>query len=54
MKRLFVLRHGKRGDVVRDIHGEVMYFGNKQDAKMSRQDGQVVSTGPDHKLFKGI
>ncbi len=56
MKRLFMLRHGKGGSAVKDDDGSVYYFGNKMQAKFTRdylQQDVVVSFGPDHKLYKG-
>ena len=52
MKRLFMLRHGKGGAVVLDENKQPMYFDNKMEAKQARKDNQVVSVGPDHKLYK--
>ncbi len=54
MQRLFILRHGKGGAVVLDDNKQPLYFTNKMEAKKVRQDKQVVSTGPDHKLYKGV
>lgn len=50
MKRLFVLRYGRGGSLVRDDDGTPLYFGNKQEAKKVRDGikGAVVSFGPDH------
>lgn len=53
MKRLFMLRHGKGGRVVRSDDGSPMYFGDKPSAKKARQEGQVVSYGVDHRKYKG-
>lgn len=53
MKRLFVLRYGKGGELVRDEDGSPLYFGNKVEAKKVRDamKGVVVSLGPDHDKF---
>ena len=51
MKRLFMLRHGKGGAVVLDDNNQPVYFSNKMEAKKARKDNQVVSIGPDHKLY---
>jgi hypothetical protein len=53
MKRLFMLRHGKGGAVVCGADGKPLYFDNKMEAKQARKDNQVVSIGPDHKLYQG-
>lgn len=53
MKRLFILRHGKGGAVVLNENKQPMYFNSKMEAKQARKDKQVVSIGPDHKLYKG-
>ena len=50
--KLFVLRHSKGGAVVRGGDGEPIYFHNKMVAKQSREEGQVVSFGTDHKKYK--
>jgi hypothetical protein len=44
-----MLRNVSSGAIVTDTDGSVLYFTNKMDAKAHRQDGQVVSRGPDHK-----
>lgn len=49
MKRLFTLRVSKGGALVQPV----VYFDNKMAAKAARQGTQVVSIGPDHKLYKG-
>jgi hypothetical protein len=57
MTRLFMLRYGKGGAPVKDEDGSIMYFGNKQDAKQTRDmfgGDTVVSYGIDHKLYKGV
>jgi len=53
--KLFVLRHGKGGAIVKGDNGEALYFREKRDAKIAREQrqGTVVSYGPDHKLYKG-
>jgi hypothetical protein len=55
MKRLFVLRYGKGGSLVRDDDGTPLYFGNKTAAKKVRDtiEGAVVSYGPDHNKHGG-
>jgi|DEB0MinimDraft_10_1074344.scaffolds.fasta_scaffold610736_1 hypothetical protein len=52
-KRLFIIREGKNGRPLRGDDGKVIYFNDKMLAKRQRQDDQVVSYGPDHKLYKG-
>jgi hypothetical protein len=54
MQRLFILRHGKGGAIVVGADGQPMYFASKPDAKKVRKENQVVSIGPDHKLYKGV
>jgi hypothetical protein len=52
MKRLFVLRHGKGGAVVKGADGQPMYFAHKPAAKQQRDQlgsGTVVSRGPDNR-----
>lgn len=53
--RLFCLRHGRNGPVVR-IDGEPVYFNNKMAAKAARDklEDAVVSFGPDHKLYQEV
>lgn len=53
MKRLFVLRYGKGGSLVRDDDGTPLYFSNKETAKKVRDSikDAVVSYGPDHHKF---
>lgn len=51
--KLFCLRNGKGGAVVKGEDGNPLYFSDKMIAKKARVDGQVVSFGPDHKRFKG-
>jgi hypothetical protein len=56
MKRLFLLRRGKGGAVIKDEGGQPLYFQSKQEAKVARDSmgsGAVVSVGIDHKLYKG-
>jgi hypothetical protein len=54
MKRLFVLRHGKGGAIVRGEGNEPLYFESKPAAKAARDErsGTVVSYGPDHDKHK--
>jgi hypothetical protein len=57
MKRLFIIRRGKRGEPVRDDDHSVLTFPSKPEAKKMRDilgDEYVVSYGPDHKLYKGV
>lgn len=52
--KLFMLRASKQGKPVQDDNGNIMYFGNKMDAKDARDKiggSTVVSYGPDHKLY---
>jgi hypothetical protein len=51
--KLFVLRHGKGGAIVKGDDGKPLYFTDKQHAKKARGDNQVVSYGPDHRKFRG-
>jgi hypothetical protein len=51
--KLFVLRHGKGGAIVKGDDGKPLYFTDKQLAKRARGDNQVVSYGPDHRKYKG-
>ena len=53
--KLFVLRHGKGGAIVKGEDNQPLYFNDKRTAKLAREqrDGTVVSYGPDHKLYKG-
>jgi hypothetical protein len=51
--KLFCLRDGKGGVVVKGEDGLPVYFSDKMQAKNSRQEGQVVSYGIDHKKYKG-
>ena len=53
-KRLFIIREEKNGKPLRDESGKVVYYNDKMLAKRQRQDNQVVSYGPDHKLYKGV
>lgn len=50
--KLFMLRHGKGGAVVKGEDGEPLFFHNKQLAKQSRKEGYVVSFGIDHRKYK--
>jgi hypothetical protein len=54
MKRLFMLRNGRGGSIVRGDDGQPMYFSDKPSAKKVRKETQVVSLGPDHNRFKGV
>jgi len=57
MKRLFIIRRGKRGEPVRDDDHSVLTFPSKMEAKKVRDNlgaDYVVSYGPDHKLYKGV
>lgn len=52
--RLFALRTQKRGPLVKDQSGAVIYFDNKVNAKQHRDrlaNGAVVTFGPDHRLY---
>jgi len=53
--KLFVLREYGSGPIVLGPDGNPLYFASKTEAK-SRRDhngkGQVVSYGPDHRLYK--
>jgi len=51
--KLFVLRHGKGGAIVKDSEGNPLYFHDKMIAKSQRKEGQVISLGPDHRRYKG-
>jgi hypothetical protein len=54
--RLFALRHRRKGPLVKDQFGDVIYYNNKTEAKRLRDrfGGSVVVTlGPDHKLYEG-
>jgi hypothetical protein len=54
MKRLFVLRYGKGGSLVKGDDGVPLYFANKPEAKKVRDviKDAVVSYGPDHVKYK--
>jgi hypothetical protein len=57
MKRLFIIRRGKRGEPVRDDDHSILSFPSKPLAKQVRDQlgGEyVVSYGPDHHKFKGV
>ena len=52
--RLFALRRYRKGPLVKDQFGDVVYFVNKTDAKRSRDrigGSAVVTLGPDHKMY---
>lgn len=51
--KLFVLKQGKGGAIVKGADGQPLYFADKMIAKQARAEGQVVSFGPDHRKFKG-
>jgi hypothetical protein len=54
--RLFALRHRRKGPLVKDQFGDVVYYNNKMDAKRQRDrkgGDTVVTFGPDHRLFEG-
>jgi hypothetical protein len=53
--RLFVLRKRRKGPVITDQFGDVIYYDNKMDAKRDRDrlnGSTVVSYGPDHHLYE--
>lgn len=58
--RLFMLRYGKRGAIVRNSLGQITYYDNKEVAKRARNELNeganppifVVSNGPDHRPAK--
>ena len=50
--KLYMLRHGRGGKVVKGEDGETLYFHDKQLAKQARKEGQVVSFGIDHRKYK--
>ena len=57
MKRLFLLRRGKRGEPLRDDDRSLVTFPSKQEAKTLRDKlggDYVVSFGPDHRKFQGV
>jgi len=57
VKRLFIVRRGKRGEPVRDDDHSILTFPSKPEAKKLRDHlggEHVVSYGPDHKLYKGV
>jgi hypothetical protein len=52
--RLFALRRNRKGPLVKDQFGDVVYFDNKMEAKQSRDrigGSAVVTLGPDHKMY---
>jgi len=54
--RLFALRRYRKGPLIKDQFGDVVYFNNKTNAKRSRDrigGSAVVTLGPDHKLYEG-
>ena len=55
LKRLFMLRHGKGGAVVKSSDGQPLYFDSKPAAKTARDSiggNAVVSRGPDNRNYK--
>jgi len=52
--RLYCLRWGKGGVIVRNIYKDRVFFNDKMEAKNHRLEGVVVSYGPDHKKYKPI
>ena len=51
--RLFALRHYRKGPLVKDQFGDVIYYDNKMEAKQQRDRlnrQAVVTFGPDHKM----
>lgn len=55
MTRLFALRHHRKGPLVKDQFGEVIYYEDKMAAKRQRDrlgGNTVVTFGPDHKLYE--
>ena len=54
--RLFALRRNRKGSLIEDQFGDVMYFDNKTEAKRLRDrlgGNTVVTLGPDHKMYEG-
>jgi hypothetical protein len=52
--RLFTLRKWRKGPVITDQFGDVIYYDNKMEAKLARdriRGTTVVSYGPDHHLY---
>jgi hypothetical protein len=52
--RLFALRRNRKGPLVKDQFGDVIYFNNKIEAKLHRDrigGNTVVTLGPDHKMY---
>ena len=50
--KLFMLRYGRGGKVVKGEDGEPLFFHDKRLAKEARKEGQVVSFGIDHRKYK--
>ena len=54
--RLFALRKNRKGPLVKDQFGDVIYLDNKTEAKRLRDrlgGNTVVTLGPDHKMYEG-
>jgi hypothetical protein len=54
--RLFALRRNRKGSLIEDQFGDVIYFNNKTEAKRLRDrlgGTTVVTLGPDHKMYEG-
>ena len=52
--RLFALRRSRKGPLVTDQFGDVVYYDNKMSAKLVRDrlgKDAVVTLGPDHKMY---
>jgi len=52
--RLFALRRNRKGSLIEDQFGDVIYFNNKTEAKRLRDrlgGTTVVTLGPDHKMY---
>jgi hypothetical protein len=54
--RLFALRRYRKGPLIKDQFGDVIYLDNKTEAKRLRDrlgGDAVVTLGPDHKMYEG-
>ena len=54
--RLFALRRYRKGPLIKDQFGDVVYLNNKTEAKRLRDrlgGNTVVTLGPDHKMYEG-
>lgn len=54
--RLFALRRHRKGPLVKDQFGDVIYYDSKMEAKLQRDrmgGNAVVTLGPDHKKYEG-